>query len=93
MRLMFCPQIKLELFIRLLVDQTCYHLAVQKHGRRGTEAKDMEMDQGFGVDTFCFELTDINLSSLLVSTLYLTWPRYPLGFLYYMIKDLSAYKN
>ncbi len=59
----FCPQIKHQLFIRWLVDQTCYHLALQTHGRRGTEAKDMEMDQRFRVDTFCFELTDINPSS------------------------------
>lgn len=53
----------------------------------------MEMDQGFRVDTCGVELTDINLSTLMVSTAYLTWLGYPLGVLNYMIKDLSAYKN
>lgn len=74
------------------MDETCNHLALQTHGRRGTKAEDMKMDQGFRVDTFRVELADINLSSLVVSTLYLAWPGYPLGFLNYMIKYLSAYK-
>lgn len=65
-----------SVFIRSSVDQTCNHLALPTHARQGTEAADMEMDQGFRVDALRVGLTDINLSSpfqsFYIVSLYLT---------------------
>lgn len=88
--MLFRKQIKQQLSIGPLSDQTRNHLALQTLGRWRTEALDTEMYQGFRTDTFCVELTS-TYHPLMVSTVYPTWPGIPRGFRNDTIKDLSAY--
>lgn len=71
----FSIQIKQQLFIRLLSDRRHNHFTLQTLGRWGSDDEDEEVDQGL-VYFLCW--TDMNLSFLMVSTLYLTWLGYPI---------------